>query len=142
MLLFIDEDLLEDPAVREFQNISCYCLSSILFYLYASCIYFKTSHVIVYRVSIDFLISVLFHFKTSHVIVYLQKNSEVLGRLKISKHLMLLFIKVSTHPVSLCLAISKHLMLLFIQLRSKQINGQWDFKTSHVIVYLLWRMWL
>ena len=135
MLLFISDLLDLQFLTIIFQNISCYCLSTKTCSKIPLCANFKTSHVIVYRVSIDFLISVLFHFKTSHVIVYLQKNSEVLGRLKISKHLMLLFIKVSTHPVSLCLAISKHLMLLFIQLRSKQINGQWDFKTSHVIVY-------
>ena len=75
----------------EFQNISCYCLSRSRNYV---------------RVE-DF------HFKTSHVIVYQSCCAEKETAKAISKHLMLLFIKVFT-------------------LSFKLLN---NFKTSHVIVY-------
>ena len=76
-----------------FQNISCYCLSQDRISVSSACAYFKTSHVIVYP-------SLIFHSR--YVI-------------RISKHLMLLFI-LDSSARSFRFSISKHLMLLFITL--------------------------
>ena len=95
-----------------FQNISCYCLSQDRISVSSACAYFKTSHVIVYP-------SLIFHSR--YVI-------------RISKHLMLLFI-LDSSARSFRFSISKHLMLLFIRVEKLDEWIETNFKTSHVIVY-------
>ena len=48
MLLFIDDRLHRGFAQGQFQNISCYCLSTLPGLLCGCSLHFKTSHVIVY----------------------------------------------------------------------------------------------
>ena len=97
---------------------------------------FKTSHVIVYHTGCILRNTSIIYFKTSHVIVYRHRKKEKKNFSDISKHLMLLFIRIVVVAVKLaltfqniscyclsqyrtdrllfCNGISKHLMLLFI----------------------------
>ena len=139
-----------------FQNISCYCLSWRIPVGQTGQKHFKTSHVIVYRFQESFCyhsaafqniscycLSALImeyiwnyvNFKTSHVIVYLHNTLNLLRIIRISKHLMLLFIRFllqrrilldSFQNIS-CYCLSPMIMLV----DEDGIN----FKTSHVIVY-------
>ena len=177
MLLFIFGISAIAPVASTFQNISCYCLSAFPVVRALMLFYFKTSHVIVYHPQLTmypFAIlfqniscyclsgnwltrcKILFHFKTSHVIVYRWMVCISREFMKISKHLMLLFIpdnmisvidvnlfqNISCYCLSSCSIagrkgtnISKHLMLLFICHRWTICYTNSYFKTSHVIVY-------
>ena len=75
---------------------------------------FKTSHVIVYLKSRHCRTLRSRYFKTSHVIVYLGHAVKLCADSRISKHLMLLFIALTTPVTHAFPCISKHLMLLFI----------------------------
>ena len=118
--------------------------------------HFKTSHVIVYRWNTLLMFVQVYYFKTSHVIVY-PWTLQLARYGRISKHLMLLFIRKGVNAISIvwgfqniscyCLSlshssrsnsagISKHLMLLFIVgMWCKWTIYHYYFKTSHVIVY-------
>ena len=91
MLLFIFSTPDIDIWSPGFQNISCYCLSSLRLLFRQEILYFKTSHVIVYLRCIA-EIYLVDYFKTSHVIVYRRQRSRCSWYCCISKHLMLLFI--------------------------------------------------
>ena len=136
-LLFISFLFKPASAIFLFQNISCYYLSILCPVVGLQNIYFKTSHVIVYRCcGPSFLINDF-----------------------ISKHLMLLFIGTAVSTVTktvifqniscYCLSvdiestetadtifqnISCYCLSFFISIRYVK---SLDFKTSHVIVYLL-----
>ena len=123
---------------------------------------FKTSHVIVYQQQIYDYIAVEANFKTSHVIVYL-------CFLVLQFLLSSTFQNISCYCLSIpdtdeafemvefqniscyCLSgyqavcncksdISKHLMLLFIAFYSCVRKYNIHFKTSHVIVYLVFEL--
>ena len=100
---------------RIFQNISCYCLS-----LWTECRY-KCNDCISKHLMLLFIsntnacfLSIYTYFKTSHVIVYHVSSHCSPGLVRISKHLMLLFIFAHVLTSFLIQIISKHLMLLFI----------------------------
>ena len=88
-------------------------IRSTLLYIIVPLFNFKTSHVIVYPFAIP-LLHLIQDFKTSHVIVYLHLCFQTTSALKISKHLMLLFISFLPWNPFDDIRISKHLMLLFI----------------------------
>ena len=97
--------------------------------------YFKTSHVIVYLLTMLLSSFFLRYFKTSHVIVYHFFTIPNTVAFIISKHLMLLFIHIATFRSKGGNIISKHLMLLFIGIGRMLTSRLLHFKTSHVIVY-------
>ena len=119
-----------------FQYISCYCLSLSVFNASSVNQDFNTSHVTVYQSralarvleSSDFNTSHVTvyrmnfaqkrkkweYFNTSHVTVYQRMEKDSLSDLRISIHLMLLFIACSSLYYGTDTRISIHLMLLFI----------------------------
>ena len=137
MLLFISG--IQERVRREykFQYISCYCLSFAVWRPLRIFLYFNTSHVTVYRTRVI-------------------RNGEVV---KISIHLMLLFIRMAAvggersivfqYISCYCLSvsgfdsfISAHLFqyiscYCLSGLSLGLFNDQADFNTSHVTVYLL-----
>ena len=93
-------------TVPRFQYISCYCLSD------SHCMSLETQ----------------WYFNTSHVTVYLCISIPECVYIRISIHLMLLFITVwMYHPCSRC-SISIHLMLLFICNQNCDSRCGWLFQ--------------
>ena len=75
----------------KFQNISCYCLSSLTALLY-SAIKISKHLMLLFIGELWASISRMRYFKTSHVIVYRWRRKHSVAHIEISKHLMLLFI--------------------------------------------------
>ena len=113
MLLFIDTSWLYCSPLMAFQNISCYCLSGIVWRYSRRVNYFKTSHVIVYHHYHLDTQDICVYFKTSHVIVYRGLYTAV--------NIPIRFQNISCY----CLSYGAW----------KEWIKQIDFKTSHVIVY-------
>ena len=115
MLLFITFRKISTNNPFTFQNISCYCLSEGIWKMRYCSRYFKTSHVIVYLLTMLLSSFFLRYFKTSHVIVYLEFRDRFLCKIHYFK---------TSHVIvyrSIC---------RFLRIRLC------NFKTSHVIVYL------
>ena len=98
--------------VSTFQNISCYCLSVEYPADVRAGVLFQ--NISCYCLSLNATAcEVWTDFKTSHVVVYQKRRECDIDSVRISKHLMLLFITKPFIKIELC----------------------WYFKTSHVIVY-------
>ena len=80
------------------------------------CLNFNTSHVTVYHNLLSVYYSANHHFNTSHVTVYHRLVGGFKSFLRISIHLMLLFIARQKNRSIKQLLISIHLMLLFINI--------------------------
>ena len=77
---------------------------------------FNTSHVVIYYRSPPVKLSSLNCFNTSHVVIYFRCKTPEIYRLRVSIHLM----------------------LLFIELQSSSNYKELSFNTSHVVIYYLY----
>ena len=113
MLLFIRLSPKFLPSDLAFQYISCYSLSSLI---WKKCRGFTS-------------------FNTSHVTLYLWRKNTLKNILKVSIHLMLLFIKRCRWEFNKRRKVSIHLMLLFIIFWNLLLRTFLSFNTSHVTLY-------
>ena len=113
VIVYLLMGVLHSGYIR-FQNISCYCLSVLLSIRLPLHLYFKTSHVIVYQISVF---------------------CKMFLRL-ISKHLMLLFIFARSFRTYLFPRFQNISCYCLSTMYAVKKICIWNFKTSHVIVYL------
>ena len=116
LIYLVKRDGLE--ALERFQYISCSYLSFIFISFYFNNSYFNTSHVLIYRLRCRNRIHPQKHFNTSHVLIYLSFLSPFILIIRISIHLMFLFIAYAAEIEYIRKNISIHLMFLFISLFS------------------------
>ena len=137
MLRFINQATPTQLSSATFQYISCYGLSCNQVDSFIAEYHFNTSHVTVYLLTFCALfgrIPISIHLMLRFIRMYIMSWKRIS---KISIHLMLRFIPIFPLHRPYPYQISIHLMLRFIGWCSGRFSGWLYFNTSHVTVYLL-----
>ena len=138
MLLFICGAKGKGKTITMFQYISCYSLSLRTMKKELQAEGFNTSHVTLYLLLYSSLNRFLQRFNTSHVTLYLYLTFKFPPFLRVSIHLMLLFILFWPIGLYLLLCFNTSHVTLYLIRTSQKPTLILRFNTSHVTLYQLW----